>query len=364
MNTERELILSLLKRIVSGPRPAEPIEALIKASLDWQRLNDLAVHHEIVPFIYQGLKEKQGLVPVDIFSFLKNTYYCTLTRNQYLIEQALAIFAEFEKQGVPLLPLKGIALLKDIYAGRPVRTMTDIDLLVRSEDLGQAEKIFDRLGYRKELYGLKEEYFKEKECHFPFYKKSPERFSTYVELHFSILADTTTKAMMPGIWKRIRRLEDAQGDGFWALSPEDTVIAHALHQRRFGKMLCLKYALDTALILKKYRSRFDWSYLSATAQEAKISSSLFFLLWQTKAFLGTMIPQEIEKALRVPGWKRRLITSLIEKNTFLLPAQIPIKKVYLRCHFLLAQNIVRNFHKKHLQSKERTLRGPLFVGVV
>jgi hypothetical protein len=213
MNAEEKLIVLLIKKTVSGENFEAVIDTLLKeSSLDWTRFRELITHHEIVPFIYEGLKDKQGLIPENILYFLKNTYYCTLTRNQYLIAESLRIFAGFKKRGILLLPLKGIALLQDTYSGCPVRTMTDIDLFVKPQDLGRAEEIFDELGYRKELYGAKEEYWKNKECHLPFYKKNPDRFSTYIELHFSILADKRTKAMMPDLWKRAKRSETADDD--------------------------------------------------------------------------------------------------------------------------------------------------------
>ena len=68
-------------------------------------------------------------------------------RNAVLLKEAEAIASALEAESIPALFLKGIALLETIYTGLMARTMADIDLLLRADDLEEASAVLRGCGY-------------------------------------------------------------------------------------------------------------------------------------------------------------------------------------------------------------------------
>ncbi len=334
-NSPEETLIRFIVRQMIGDKKKEIKDLLNLHPINWGRFKDLIIYHELTPFVYLALKDLNQFVPQDIMEFLRNNYYGALIRCQNLWQEFLRISMAFQQAGVTLLPIKGIALLYDIYKYMPLRLMTDIDLLVKEEDLQITEDIFCDLGYRKELYGLKEKYWREKQIHFTFYKTEGKNLP-FVEVHWALDFKRKNRIILPKLWERIRKI-NVDGRMIMLLSPEDSLFSLALHSRRFGKILSLKYTLDIALLLKKYKDSFDWDYILKEAYRGKMRTAIFFILWQLK-FLDINTPTALEKRLKIPFYKKRLIQQLIEKNTFfsLTPN---LKSLYLKTHFLLYDNL-------------------------
>jgi hypothetical protein len=143
------------------------IEELLK-KVKWVEFKEFAGYHEVGPFAYSALKKYNSLVPKNIYALLRNTYYYCLARGQYLQREFLNIFAIFNKNRVEFIPIKGMALLEDIYGHCPVRPMADIDVLIKEESVFRAKEIFNSLGFREELSGCREEYWRTSQVHIAF----------------------------------------------------------------------------------------------------------------------------------------------------------------------------------------------------
>jgi hypothetical protein len=336
MNPEANLIRFIIRKIVGGKDNG--IKDFLKCHLiNWERFKELIIYHDLTPFAYLILKDFNSFLPEGLREFLKNNYYCALVRCQKLWQEFLRIYEVFSQAGVCLLPIKGIALLEDLYKNKYLRPMTDIDLLVKEEDLPKAEEIFCDLGYRKELYGLKEEYWRKKQCHISFYKRE-DRKAPFVELHWSLDFKRGSRNILPELWSRIREI-NVDGMLIKLLSPEDTLFSLALHSRRLGRTLCLKNVYDAILLLNKHALHFDWDYVLDESKRGKMCTTIFFLLSQVKFLLNADIPEMVWKKLNIPFWKKKLIHQFIERNTYVDSSSSKGKNLYLKSHFLLYDNL-------------------------
>lgn len=333
MNPEAKLIKLIVSEMV-GSKEKNIRDLLSFYSINWGRFKDLIIYHELTPFTYFALKDCSSFLPQDLIAFLRNSYYCSLARCQYLWKEFLRIYDAFEQAGIILLPIKGVALLEDLYPDRPLRPMTDLDFLIREENLLKAEEIFRDLEYRKELYGLKEEYWRKNQYHVTFYHRQKQKKLPFVELHWSLDYKRKNRNLLPKSWDRIRQVS-ADGRIIKLLSPEDTLFCLALHNRRFGKTLCLKNVYDLVLLLNKYATDFDWEYCLKMNIKYSMSSTVYFVLYQIRLLSEINLPQYIWKELRLPRWKKKLIQRFIEANTFLPMQKIDNKSLYLKSHFLL-----------------------------
>ncbi|MBU1922950.1 MAG: nucleotidyltransferase family protein [Candidatus Omnitrophica bacterium] len=336
MNKEKDLFLDVMKKSTSGGHLEKIVKSLSQNKIDWQLLRGFFVFHEFSPFAYLVFKDLASLLPDDLMRSLKYDYYSALFSCEYIWNEFLRISMAFEQAGIDILPMKGVGFLADIYLERPVRPMIDMDLLVRAECLSAAEELLNGLGYRKELHGLKESYWRECQYHITFYKRE-EKQVPFVELHWDIDYKRKKCGILPDLWGRIREAR-IDSRNIKLFSPENSLLSLALHNRRFGKVLSLKNVFDAALLLNKYT--IDWDYIVSKAKDNNICASLFFSLYQIKYFFDGDIPESVWKELGVSGHKQRAIQSFIEENTFLRANNsLKNKNLYLKSHFLLYDNL-------------------------
>jgi hypothetical protein len=338
MSPESRLIRAVCRKIIYGNSGSE-VESLLEGEhVNWQNLEDLLVHHEIVPFFYSALKvlkRAEELIPQPVFRKFANSYYYTVADNLKKCREYKIICRAFKEQGIALLPIKGIAFLNDIYKSFPERPMVDIDILVKKQDIVDAENTLVGLGYRKELHGLTETYWLTEQCHLMFLKNtSKDKF--FLELHWGVDFERRGKQVLPELWQRARGVSDYD-TGTKLLSPEDAFFSLALHKRRFGKVLSIKNVIDAAILLQKHKDDFDWNYILREAEEGGLKSSIFFLLSQVNFLLGEEMPLMLK--INVPSWKKRLINKLIESDTFSLQRLCLLRSTYLKSHFLLYNSI-------------------------
>lgn len=311
MLPEHRLIFSILREAI-GAGPAVILES---AGLDWQRFLRLAQVHELIPLAYGSLNRHRDRIPADTFASLETQHYCIVTYTQYLWQEFCRIEAAFEGAAVAIAPIKGMALLKDVYAGLAGRTMIDIDLLAKEPDLPLAERILATLGYRKELFGLSEAYWRNRHTQLAFRRQELEGTSPAVDLHWSLDLKRKGRQLLPFLWERTRQ-ETVEGITMRLLSREDVFFSLLLHQRRFGKPLCLKYAVDTLLLLRRSPG-LDWGYILEEGRRAGLNASIFFILGLAGLIIEEPLPRQTIKELGVPFWKRKLALRFIERNVFL-----------------------------------------------
>lgn len=338
---EEQLILALARKAIHSHNPLELKDLLLNECFSWQKFKRFLLYHQLSPLAYYYLKDHTSSFSEEI-ELLKKEYYSCEFYLSYLWQEFTKIAKIFNAEKIEFLPLKGIAfLVENIYIDkRYLRPMSDIDLFIKKEALSSVENILKGLGYVKELEGMKEDYWKNKSYHLGFMKKSSEALSCCVEIHWDL--DYKRNIFpLPYLWNRARRLR-IQGQDINMLSPEDTLFSLALHQRRFGRNICLKDIRDTALVLKKYSAKLDWDYILKEAKRSKIRASLYFILLQAKLLLKVNMPYFLLKALNIPSYKRRLMEQFIFHNTF--PYSLGLnnsdiaKRLYLVSHFLVYDN--------------------------
>ncbi|MCM8782926.1 MAG: nucleotidyltransferase family protein [Candidatus Omnitrophica bacterium] len=308
------------------------------ASLNIDVLVKLTKFHGLIPFIFYKLKESNNdIIFNNIYLDFKNTYYWNLIRNLRFWKEFLIIKDAFYQRNIAMVPLKGMDILVRFYPYFDMRSMCDIDILIKEDEFPQAERILSELGYQKRLFGLKEEYWRNKQCHIAFFKGP-----ITVELHFNLdfKRKYTRRTLLPYLWQRTQ-VYNVQNQKIRLLSSEDAVFCFALHLRHFGNILSLKQVLDVARIIKE-TPNFDWDYMLKEAQQNRINATLYFILMQVELFTETEIPRFIFQKLKLACWQKNLIKKFLLRYTF--ANKIPLKQIYLRAHFLLYDNLLESIY--------------------
>ncbi len=275
------------------------VKNLICLPLNWEEVLKSASWHGIAPLLYHNLKgiQENQLIPQEVLDHLKKTYYGNMVRNMYLFAELGRILEAFGKKGVVLIVLKGAALAKTVYGNIALRTMADIDLLVKKEDLPHAERIISGLGYIFSDSGPIESY-KKNHHHIRYFHPLN---TTVVEIHWHIAMKfhplrirITDTAIIKRWWERAQTVEFS-GKKVLVLCPDDLLCHLCLHflKHRFGapnsgftSRGALIQLCDIYQVLNYYRDEINWTRLKHETEEYRIHILIYFTICLLEKVMG------------------------------------------------------------------------------
>ena len=79
---------------------------------------------------------------------LEAAYRMNALRNTLMVRELAEVIQRLGAAGVPVMPLKGVALAASLYGDPTLRVCGDIDILVPRPLVGQAYHLLQAMGYR------------------------------------------------------------------------------------------------------------------------------------------------------------------------------------------------------------------------
>ena len=219
----------------------------------------------------------------------------TLRQNLYLTSELLRVHATLKERGIETVPFKGPALASEIYADLGLRPFSDIDLLVRREQVHEAESAVKEIGYEAEFaippqHG---ERWLRQQCELTFRRSGTIR----LELHWDIAhPHFALETGVEEFWSRLGTVR--VGDAVLPnLSPQDLLFTLMVHGTRhaWSRMMWL---VDVAELLRQGPA-IDWEIFRQNSHSrgaARIMAAGFALV---RKVFGVSIP-EAEKAYSDP----------------------------------------------------------------
>jgi hypothetical protein len=224
----------------------------------------------------------------------------------------------FQAAGLPLVLLKGAALAQTVYNAPAQRTMSDVDLWLRAEDMPEAARVLGELGYQTSLKDERPfalQHLSQGEIRFV----RPDWRVGLVETHWS---------PFPGWWLRRTaaidddalwaRLEPAEGETpFLHLAAEDMVIHLAVHtavNHQFG-MSALRCLVDIALTAQK--RGVDWRLVAERAKEWRVGTAVYLTLALLDQLIGAAELSPALLALRPTSIRRALLDHFVTPQSVL-----------------------------------------------
>ena len=137
----------------SGVGPVEPraqaIARLIDRGLDWMRLRDAARLHGVVPVLVDALPPHAAdAMPPDARTWIDRHRRRAVKRTLLLTAHLTRIFDRLERDGIQALSFKGPTLASVAYGDLRLRESSDLDVLVRREDVQAGAFALEALGFR------------------------------------------------------------------------------------------------------------------------------------------------------------------------------------------------------------------------
>jgi len=323
MRHEDNLILSSA-RISLEEEEVNKIKGILDQGLDWGYFLHRSRDEGTASLIYKTflkIPDIDKVVPKIILEELKTVYYSVVKRNILILRTLEDILREFQMENIRTIIFKGLALAESLYGDIGSRSMTDVDILIKGQDLKKADKILKKLNYSA-FFGNKDL----PDVTFNLYRNSflysnLNAHPKYIHLYWHILnlyphdKDILNKIDLDKIWDDSREIE-LGGMRAHTFSTHHQVLylcMHALnHSFRPLILLC-----DINEFIAANKSCINWDKLIEEAYAFGLNKQLYYGLYIVSNIFSTDIPQEVFDKLKpekISIFERKFISSVLKRQ--------------------------------------------------
>ena len=278
---------------------------------DWTRLVEKARQEGVSAVLFHNIAKHhlEDLVSRDSYGDLSNYYYANMKRNMSIIGELREVLATFQEAGIPCIVLKGIALAELVYPSIGMRGMSDVDILVKKEDLFKVDNYLSSLGY------ISQDSSVEKAIHNPVgylasleYRKNASPLNLHVHWHTvntSVPATTFIEQIdINRLWENAAMTAVADSRALM-LRPEHLIIYLCEHALRVGHSFDrLILICDIFFSIKAFENIIDWNFVSEESRLFGLSRFVYYGLSIVKHYTSLGIPDECIAKLRPPDISR------------------------------------------------------------
>jgi len=310
-----------LCQILSSPYREKPLSALFQSFTDayWAALVDLSRSHRAAPVLYAHLNtlRDQVDIPESVVQDLRQDYLLTAARNTIFFHQGEGILAKLTASDIPVIVLKGLYLVEEIYQNAALRSMSDLDFLVKKSDIPRAIICLKELGYHATTYFNAEDENTDLK-HVPPFTRGDGLF---VELHWTILEEDEPFTIdTAGLWERAQPAK-ILGLDVLSLSLEDLLLHLSIHFTYQHQMIYgLRGLYDIYLVLERNEDQVNWGTLVGRAKEWGCGRVVSLTLHMIEEFLSLSVPDlvysELTEGLLTEGILSQARAQLMKKGDF------------------------------------------------
>ena len=241
----------------------------ITAGTGWPDFAHAACREGLGGLLHSRASSSVRDLPTDTAKQLKRRYVTTAARNTLFFDTLDGVCDALGD--IDVILLKGAYLAAHVYENIGCREFSDIDLLVRDDDVA---RLYERLGaigystphpYAKSAY-LNSAMFKAHDVHVP------------LHVHWSLQNSIMPKYAAASwdnqsIWDRAQRTDSP----YLNLSPEHLVLHLSEHAVRhsFERLALLQ---DIAEVIAQHREQLDWNRVLDNAQRAGLAPCVYYAL--------------------------------------------------------------------------------------
>jgi hypothetical protein len=278
INREDKLLINILREDGAS---AGSIDFKSLTKLEWDSVIQQSIRHSVSALFYRRLKKlsSEAPIPDDVLKRLHEEYLQSVARNIRLYHELSKRLKILADDNIQVIVLKGAHLGEIVYGSIGLRTMADVDLLFRKEDLARAQKRLMAAGY----------------------SSIDKQFA--IDFHWNIdLTIANLDIDTEGMWERAQPTAIA-GVNVLALSPEDLLLhlcTHLAFHHHFG-FAGLRALCDVRETINHYHDQIDWGEIQRRAVRWGAGNSVYLTLSLAREFLGVQAPKGFIAALKPEG---------------------------------------------------------------
>ncbi len=284
---------------------------------EWEILIGFARQHDVMSLLYARLMSSgnQVAAPQEVLEVLHQAHLRNAAANTILLSEAGEILNTLNQAGVDAIGLKGLYLIEHEYANVGLRSMSDMDILIRKVDIPEALEVLNTLGYQPSTYFRIKDDNKDIKHVPPLIKDK----NLYLELHWTLLEENEPFDIdIEGLWGRAIPAKIAGVDTL-ALSLEDLILHLCIHLTyQHHLQLGLRGLYDIALVIQHHADKVNWKALAERAEGWRAGRVVGLTFYLFKQLFNMDFPQAETKFMsddHIPdNIKQRALQQLLERD--------------------------------------------------
>jgi hypothetical protein len=282
LSAETSLFL-LLSRVKPAPVALKQAQTLVDSGVNWDSLIAESGRHGTSGLIYKNLLGFED-IPQNVLDRLGNAYNLTLRRNVGLASETDRLTDGLNARDIEVIPLKGPLTSEIIFGDLGAYPSSDIDLLIKVEDIDRAKEYLESDGYRlnDSCFDTCRNFYIEELYHI-----SLSNGQYTIEPHWNLFFRYFT-APPDFWWEESITLHSEDHDYQW-LSPEKNILYNSF--RTFFKVFDqLRFLVMLSEIIRYHTDEIDWEKLFHYAKTYKFENVLRITLKLSHELLGAEVP--------------------------------------------------------------------------
>ena len=296
LSNENKLLL-LCSRVSVNANIISQIKNLIKQKLDWNLLFVNATQEKILPLVYFHLSRLSLMchIPSELASEFKRISFGITGNNVSIYKELNRLLKLFKQSNLDVIVLKGASYIETLYHNISLRSMGDIDLLVKEDNLQNARELLLNNGYIQQSGWTEHQQIDTH--HLPHFIH--QRNKTVVELHWTIgMYEEILPINMDEIWNRVHTIQ-FETEKMQILSPEDMILHQCCHLFIVhGGEFSLKNLCDLSEIIQKYRQTINWDLIINCSIRYKIAVLVYGGIFLVQQIYNRAIPIHVTEKLK------------------------------------------------------------------
>jgi len=260
-------------------------------------------------------------IPKYVTDELRKDYYLSATKNTLIFNETENILNVFNEAGLRVIVLKGAALAETAYNNLALRPMSDVDLLVKKEDLFSIDEQLKGIGYfpsdrSVDDIDLSSTYL----TTLDYRNTSANSPSFHIHWHFVNSSIPNYSYIhnieMEDIWQDAEKVNIANVETL-IMAPHHLIIHLSEHALRVTHSLSkLSLLCDINEAINSYKDRLDWERLIKYSLKFKLDRMVYISLYFTSKFLTAKIPEGVLLRLRPKHFSlgERIFINAISNN--------------------------------------------------
>ncbi len=332
----------------------------------WKAFFDFSIDYHVTTLVFRNLNYLEIQIPEKFKEEFRKQVQLLFVRNSKIVHKWEKIEQQLIANSIQAIPLKGIHLLDLLYDDITLRHISDVDILIKNQDLIKCLNLFEKFGFDYVESELPSYVKKSLRFHSPYnFKKG----GLLIDLHLSAHNNPNFLIDTNFFWDN---LEVNEMDKTVRLDLEQTTIYVLLHLASsfFSGKFKVANFIDAAELLNKLDSKASSDFLERCKNQGVLDKiTPFILLCKIYFDCKTQIPlvdeasfndvEEIFLEYLVEGKSKKLISHELYRNvsTFDYFLRLPTISEKVNAALLFGSYILvpRKYFLKARYGKEKNI---------
>jgi hypothetical protein len=300
LRTEDRLLLTCARQRLTEA-DSEILCRLLREPINWDYVIQAGRWHSLIGLLFHHLKSPQNaeITPPPVLDSLKSEYLQNTARQLFRRTELARLLAILEAKGIPVIVLKGAALIGTVYSVSGLRPMGDLDLMVPEAQVFTVQAIIQSLGYQPVGTPEQQHDTEGHHRHLPGLRNQGTPVMFEVHRHI-VRRDSGLYFNIDGFWERAIETS-VVGTKALALAPEDLLLHLALNfflDRQLRSKKALRQLCDISEVIRYYL--IDWDNLAQRSNAYQVAGPLACSIRLAQVLLDAPAPTDFVHYL-APG---------------------------------------------------------------